>query len=95
MKEKSGTVSVTSKNQPIAPPKKSTRVDNLGNEDRRLWLTAGSKKDKTTMLFLSKHNMQEGRHLTKGKIKWLINYLNSGLMQIGAKPMDKRFLDTQ
>lgn len=77
---------VSHQNQVHPPLPKTKRVDALGNDKRKLWLRAGGKDDKTTMLFC------EG--LTENGCKAMINSINSTLMQLGKRSMSKRFLIT-
>lgn len=77
---------VKHQNQIHPPLPKKKRIDSLGNDKRKLWLRAGGKSDKTTMLFC------EG--LTENGCKAIINSINSTLMQLGIRSMSKRFLIT-
>lgn len=77
---------VQHQNQVHNIPSKTKRVDAQGNDKRKLWLRAGGKDDKTTMLFC------EG--LTENGCKAVINSINSTMMQLGKRSMTKRFLIT-
>jgi len=72
-------------NNQIHPPlPKRKRVDNKGNDTRRMWLKDG----KTTMPFV------EG--LTESACKALINSINSTLISLGHKTLAKnKFLITR
>lgn len=74
-------------NQINNPLPKKVRVDNKGNDKRRLWLRAGSKSDKTTMLFVD--------GLTENGCKALVNSINTTLIALGKTEMSNRFLITQ
>lgn len=72
------------KNQVHPPLPKKKRVDELGNDKRRLWLRDG----KTTMPFV------EG--LTENGCKSLINQINSTLIKLGNKTLpNNKFLITK
>jgi len=72
------------KNQVHPPLPKKKRVDVNGNDTRRMWLRDG----KTTMPFV------EG--LTQNACSMLINSINTTLISLGGKPIDKkRFLITK
>jgi hypothetical protein len=71
-------------NQVHPPLPKKKRIDEKGNDHRRLWLRDG----KTTMPFV------EG--LTENACRVLINHINNYLTQIGQKPLPKtKFLITR
>lgn len=71
-------------NQVHPPLPKKKRVDEHGNDTRRLWLKDG----KTTMPFV------EG--LTEAGCKALINSINSTLIKLGQKELPKnKFLITR
>lgn len=70
-------------NQIHPPSPKKARVDSLGNDKRKLWLKDGS----TTMLITSE--------LTENGCKALINTINTTLLKLSAKPLQKRFLITK
>lgn len=71
-------------NQVHPPLPKKKRVDEQGNDKRKLWLKDG----KTTMPFV------EG--LTEAGCKALINSINSTLMKLGQKALpENKFLITR
>jgi hypothetical protein len=71
-------------NQVHPPLPKKKRVDEQGNDKRRLWLKDG----KTTMPFV------EG--LTESACKVLINTINTSLVSLGSKPLPQnKFLITK
>ena len=71
-------------NQVHPPLPKKKRVDEQGNDKRRLWLRDG----KTTMPFV------EG--LTEAGCKALINMINSTLTKLGSKTLpNNKFLITK
>jgi len=71
-------------NQIHPPLPKKKRVDERGNDTRRMWLRDGE----TTMPFV--------KGLTEAGCKALINSINSTLMQLGQKSLPKnKFLITK
>lgn len=77
---------VKHQNQIHPPAPKKVRVDDKGNDVRKLWLK--EKPDsKTTMPFYD--------GLTENQCKFLINAINTALISIGKKTMSKRFLITK
>ena len=83
MKKENQSKSYTS-NQVHPPLPKKKRVDEQGNDRRRLWLKDG----KTTMPFV------EG--LTESGCKALINSINSTLIKLGQKSLpNNKFLITK
>ena len=72
------------KNQTHPPLPKKKRVDDKGNDFRKLWLRDG----KTTMPFV------EG--LTESACKALINTINNTLIKLGRKALpENKFLITK
>lgn len=70
-------------NQVHPPLPKKKRVDEQGNDKRKLWLRDG----KTTMPFAE---------LTEAGCKALINSINSTLVKLGQKPLPtNKFLITR
>ena len=78
---------IRKQNQVHPPAPKKVRVDSNGNDYRKLWLRAGSKDDKTTMLFID--------GLTENGCKIVINSINTLLIKLGKKSMTNRFLITK
>ena len=71
-------------NQVHSPLPKKKRVDEQGNDKRKLWLRDG----KTTMPFVE--------NLTENACKVLINSINTTLIKLGAKSLPtNKFLITK
>lgn len=72
------------KNQVHSPLPKKKRVDEQGNDRRRLWLKEGS----ATMLIT--------KDLTENGCKALIHVINSTLIKLGQNPLpNSKFLITR
>ena len=77
-------ITIKNKNQIHPPRTKKAHVDNQGNEKCRLWLKDGN----TTMLLT--------KELTNAGCKALINSINTNLISLGGKSLEKnRFLITK
>jgi hypothetical protein len=75
---------IKNKNQVHPPRPKKARVDNQGNDKKRLWLKEGT----CTMLLT--------KDLTEQGCKVLINSINENLKKLGAKALPvNKFLITR